>query len=205
MDLAGLSCAPDSQQVIDDHARCYPAADSQYLVPLPAFLAEEFLGLLVPDPKHPSRALLRDQWAVDAPFHILNLLDPQERDDEEATRDSAARAGLDPSPATPGYSELTFGPQHKPVVLRLARAAATWPHLAERQLYPLAERYPRVLVRADGVWSELLNIPAAPSSKVLAALGQAADEVLPQDSPEWLTAKDTLRQLADRKNPPASG
>ena len=204
VDLAGLSCAPDSQQVIDDHARCYPAADSQYLVPLPAFLAEEFLGLLVPDPKHPSRALLRDQWAVDAPFHILNLLDPQERDDEEATRDSAARAGLDPSPPTPGYSGHTFGPQHKPVVLRLARAAATWPHLAERQLYPLAERYPRVLVRADGVWSELLNIPAAPSSKVLAALGQAADEVLPQDSPEWLTAKDTLRQLADRKNPPAS-
>jgi hypothetical protein len=205
VDLAGLGCALDSQQVIDDHARCYPAADSQYLAPLPTCLAEEFLGLLVPDPARPSGTPLRDRWAVTAPFHILGLLDPRECEEEEAARDSAARAGMAPDPPTPGYYPgITFGPQRKPLVLRLVRASATWPHLAERQLYPLAERYPQVLVRTEGVWSELLNIPAQPSDKALAALGQAADEVLARDSQEWLTAKDTLRKLAERKNPPGA-
>lgn len=49
------------------------------------------------------------------------------------------------------------------------------------------------------MWPELLNIPAEPSDKALAALGQAADEVFSQDSQAWLTAKDMLRKLADRK------
>lgn len=201
VDLAGIGCALDSQQVLDDHARCYPAADSRYLAPLPSCLAEEFLGLLVPDPARPSGALLRDRWAVTAPFHILDLLDPRAREDEDATRDSATKAGLTPNPRTPDYSGLTFGPQHKSLVLRLVRAAAAWPHLAEQQLYPLAERYPQVLARTEGVWSELLNISAEPSCKALAALGQAVDEILPRDGREWLTAKDTLRQFATRKNP----
>jgi hypothetical protein len=198
VNLAGLGGALDPQQVLDDHARCYPADDNQYLAPLPTCLAEEFLGLLVPSPARPTTAKTQDPWALNAPFHLLDLLDPQAREDEERTRAANAKAGFAPHLPTPDYSQHTFGPQHRPLVLRLIRAISTWPHLAEKQLYPLAERYPQVLVSLEGIWPELLKIQIQPPDKVLAALSQATAKSLPEDSPERQTAMNALRQLADR-------
>jgi hypothetical protein len=201
VDLAALGCALNSQQVIDDHARCYPAADSRYLMPLPACLAEEFLGLLVPGPARRPGTPLQDRWSVNAPFRILGLLDPGELEDEKARRDSTATAALAPEPFGPDLSGLTYGPQQRLLVLRLIRAAAAWPHLAEWQLFPLAKNYPHVLIRTEGALSELLNIPLRPSTGTLAALGRAADEIFDRDSDQWLTAKNSLQRLADHETP----
>ena len=206
--IVGLAClggAPDPQQLIEDHARCYPADDNQYLAPLPTCLAEEFLGLLVPGSTRPTGPINQDKWALNAPFRILDLLDPQAREDEKLTRTATAKAGFAPRLPTPDYSEhITFGPQQTPLVMRLVRAASKWPHLAEQQLYPLAELYPQVVTSVEGVWPELLKIRTQPSDKVLAALSQAIVRSMPQHSPEWRMAMNALRQLADRKAGTAS-
>jgi hypothetical protein len=199
VNLAELGGALDPQQILDDHARCYPADDNQYLAPLPTCLAEEFLGLLVPGSTHATGAGTQDKWALNAPFRILDLLDTQARQDEKLTRAAAAKAGFTPRLPTPDYSKHTFGPQHRPLVMRLVRAASIWPHLAEQQLYPLAEHYPHVLTSVESIWPELLKIQIQPPDKVLAALSQAAADSLPQGSPEWRIAMNALRQFADRK------
>jgi hypothetical protein len=206
--LARLGCTLDEQQILDDHARCYPAGDNQYLAPLPACLSEEFLGLLVPTPARPPGAIAEDPWTAHAPFRILGLRDTQARRGMELTQANASRAGIKFARSTHGYSQYTFGPQLKPLIIRLARAASRWPHLAERQLYPLAEHYPLAVINVEGVWSELLKISLEPPDRVLDALSRAAVGTLPPGSPELLAAMNALQTLADRKaqraSPPAS-
>lgn len=203
--LADTGCDIDPQQVIVDHARCYPPEDdSTCLAPLPACVAEEFLGMLVPDPtcKGKTSRIPHDGWATGVPFHVLGLLTPQERDAEEQRRQQCRMAGIDPAPATPRYSpDHTFGPQLSPTIfLRLVRAASTRPHLAEQQLYPLARRYPRAVVMAgETALIELTRIEPKPSDNVLKELEEAVKEIGPDDLPYYQTAIDALhRQANDR-------
>jgi hypothetical protein len=202
VDLARLGSALDSQKVIEDHARCYPAADDdQYLATLPAGLAEEFLGLLVPGSAVRPETSLRDRWAVNKPFHLLGLPEPEELDDERARQESAARNGLAAEQPAADKPVLRPRTRHQLLIIRLVRAAAVWPHLAERQLYPLAEHYPHLIADINGIWPELLNISARPSRQVIKALEKAVDEVLDKGSPQWRTADDALRQLANAEDP----
>jgi hypothetical protein len=202
---ARIGCDADPRQVIDDHARCYPPPDDDcFLAPLAPCLAEEFLGMLVPDPRHERAFLARDAWATDAPFHVLGLMTPQERDSEALNRRRSAAAGIEPPPPTPLYSpDYTFGPQLDPVILRLVRAAATRPHLADRQLYPLALHYPKaVVMAANTALAELTEIRPQPPDNVLQALEEAVSECDRQDLSDYHAAVDALQRLADREGPP---
>ena len=202
--LARIGCDQDPQQIVDDHARCYPPTeDNKRLIPLPSCLAEEFLGMLVPDPARATGVLAQDGWATEAPFRILGLMSPQERDTEDQTRRKCIKAGLEPPPQVPTYSPLTFGPQLEPVIRNLVRAASTRPHIAEQQLYPLARRYPKAVVMAGSTArSELENIGTAPPCEVLTALEQAASECNPEDLTEWQAAMEELHRLANQEEPP---
>jgi hypothetical protein len=191
--LADTGCDIDPQQVIVDHARCYPPEDdSTCLAPLPACVAEEFLGMLVRDParKGKSSRIAHDGWATDVPFHVLGLLPPQERDAEEHRRQQCRIAGVDPAPTTPKYSpDHTFGPQLLPTILRLVRAASTRPHLAEQQLYPLAQRYPKAVVMAgETALIELTRIDPKPPGDVLQELKAAVKEIGPDALPYYQAA-----------------
>jgi hypothetical protein len=200
--LADMGCDIDPQQVIVDHARCYPPEDdSTCLAPLPACVAEEFLGMLVRDParKGKSSRIAHDGWATDVPFHVLGLLPPQERDAEEQRRQQCRMAGIDPAPATPPYSpDHTFGPQLLPTILRLVRAASTRPHLAKQQLYPLAQRYPKAVVMAgETALIELTRIDPKPSHDVLQELKEAVKEIGPNDLAYYQAAMDALHRQAN--------
>jgi hypothetical protein len=78
VDLARIGCSLDAQLIIDDHARCYPPTDDNLcLAPLPSCVAEEFLGLLIPDPERETSLLTPDPWATTIPFHLLGLVRQQ--------------------------------------------------------------------------------------------------------------------------------
>lgn len=121
------------------HGKCSSHADdNQVLAPLAAGLAEEFLAMLAGDPSHSAGILPADLWATGAPFRPLGVMIPQERQPEDDIRKSCLSAGEEPLPAEPRYSKVTFEPQLQPMIIRLTRAAASWPQFAEQQLYPLA-------------------------------------------------------------------
>jgi hypothetical protein len=84
-----------------------------------------------PGPQEPALS-----WADSAPFRVLGLLPPQQREAQENAQRRAVAAWIEASPAEPKYPlGYTFGPQLDPTILRLVRAASTRPHLAEQQLY----------------------------------------------------------------------
>ena len=144
---------------------------------------------------------ISDRWAVNTPFHLLGLPDPGELDDERIRRESAATAGLTTDGPWHDNPPPSMSAQHKRLIVRLIRAAAIWPHLAEKQLYPLTEHYPHVLARTEGIWHELLKITARPPAQVLAALTAAVEEVLDPSSQQWQIATKVLRQIAERDSP----
>jgi hypothetical protein len=169
----------DPQQVIDDHARCYPPSylDTDRLVPLATCLAEEFLGMLVAD-GHPQTGLIApDAWADSAPFRVLGLRPPSEREADERARQRAEAAGIDVPPVAPKYtSAYTFRSELLDLtILRLVRAASTRPHLAERQLYPLAKNYPEAVVMTTNTAQAEL-IATHPPADVLEALERARQQ-----------------------------
>lgn len=198
--LGRIGTTLDPQQVVDDHAQCYPAADDDSrLAPLPSCLAEEFLAMLISGSADASRAgaLTTDPWAIGATFHVLGLLSPEERETEDLTRRLCAAAGIEsPSPA-PKYSQLTFGPWLQPMIMRLVRAASTHPHLAENLLYPLAEKYPKAVVMAGStLLSELAKLRPEPPPAARLALAEAASECDLQSAAEWREALQELQRLA---------
>jgi hypothetical protein len=84
-------------------------------------------------------------------------------------------------------------------ILRLVRAAATHPHLAELQLYPLVKYCPRaVLMAQNNALIELTEIRPEPPGDVLNALQEAAGGCKPEDLANRQEAIDALRRLASR-------
>jgi hypothetical protein len=210
---AQISSTADPQQVIDDHARCYPPSrlPADRLAPLAACLAEEFLGILVPDGRAETDVIFSDfsdPWADSAPFRVLGLLPPQQRKARENAQRRAAAAGIEASPAEPKYpSAYTFGPQLDTAILRLVRAASTRPHLAEQQLYPLARHYPKAVVMADNTaLTELLAFRPAPPADVLNALEEAVRDCDRGNLKDYCAALAALTRSTDGVVPcPAAG
>lgn len=198
--LARIGCNMDMQQIIDDHARCYPPTDDNYrLAPLAPCLAEEFLGVLVPDSECDDDRRLVDAWATATPFHILGLTQPPELEAGAFEHQMTAAAGAkSPRPAAARSQDYTFLPVMAPPTVRsLVRAAATWPHLAKRQLYPLARHYPKAVVMAgDDVMAELRKLRPAPPDDVLQVLDKTTKEYYPADLADYRKAIEALQQLA---------
>jgi hypothetical protein len=199
--LAGIGCYLTPQQVIEDHARCYPADDSQMLAPLAVGLAEEFLAMLLGSPDHPAGIVPADPWAAVAPFRLLGVMSPQERQPEVNRLKHCITEGEEPPPAEPRYSKATFGPQLQPMITRLARAATSWPEVAEQQLYPLAYFYPRAVVMAGpAAVDELLAL--APPRYVREAIDKARTECDPDDIHPYRQAMEELVEMRRRGDPP---
>lgn len=202
--LADLGCHLTPQQVIEDHARCYPADDNQLLAPAPAGLAEEFLAMLAGDTDHPMGILPADPWAVGAAFRLLGVMTPQERQPEDDIRKRCIAAGEEPPPAEPRYSKVIFGPQLQPMIIRLTRAAASRPQLAEQQLYPLAYFYPQAVVMAGpAALDELLALQ--PPRYIRAALDKARSECDPDDPQPYRQAMEELAAMRGHCGPAAGG
>lgn len=203
MRLARIGCHIDTQQVIDDHARCYPpAVDNLCLAPLAPCLAEEFLGMLVPDPRRETALIAQDPWATGAPFHMLDLKAPEELETEALEWRTSAKAGVQPPLATSQYSPHTFGPQLTPMILHLVRSASAHPHLADQQLYPLARLYPKAVVMAGKTaLTELTEIRPEPPDDVRKVLEEAARECDPDDLAGYQQAIDALQRLVDSPSP----
>ncbi|WFB06145.1 tetratricopeptide repeat protein [Streptomyces sp. LX-29] len=110
----------DVEQVLADHAVCYPpTASGVVFEPLyPDRLAEDFLALTLPghDAEYPAR-----DWAAETTVALL------------------ART---PDGTAPNWLPRT--------VSALAAAAARWPHVGRGHLYPLLHRDPRLAVEAGG-------------------------------------------------------
>ena len=202
--LAHLGCHLEPEQIIEDHARCYPADDNQLLAPLAAGLAEEFLAMILGDPDHPTAILPADPWATGAPFRLLGVMTPQERQPEDDLRVRRITAGEEPPQAEPRYSTVTFGPQLQPTIIRLIRAAASCPKIAEQQLYPLAYFYPRAIVMAGPVAvDEVLAMD--PPCYIRKAIDTAQSECQPDNPQPYLQAMEELADMGKRYGPAAGG
>ncbi len=114
--------------VLEDHARCYPAADPDtVLEPLyPDRLAEDFLALMMPG--HDVAGHEPDAWASAVP-KLLVTKDP-------------------PVPTEALRSATTT----------LIEAARRWPHLVERQVAPLLRAHPHVALAGGDVLSALAEL-----------------------------------------------
>jgi hypothetical protein len=86
--------------------------------------------------------------------------------------------------------------------MRLVWAAAAWPHVAEKQLYPLAELYPKAIIMAGpDALAELFEIHPSPPERVWRTLEQAANECSLDDNAGWQAAMDELQERANREGP----
>ncbi|MDI2027137.1 tetratricopeptide repeat protein [Saccharopolyspora sp. TS4A08] len=134
--LESLDLAQPAEQVLDDHALCYPPAGpaNSALEPLyPDRLAEDFLALTLPghDADYPAQ-----DWA--APTTATLLDGPQHPDYTGHLADTGHLA-----------RGMTF----------LAAAAQRWPHVGPRHLYPLLRESPRSAVAAgSAVLSALADL-----------------------------------------------
>lgn len=110
-------------QVLTDHAALYPPADPDtVLEPLyPDRLGEDFLALTTPGQTDTDDSRI-EPWATTLPAQLLITDD------------------ADDPPPTYARAAITV----------LIEAARRWPHLAERQLYPLLRQRPRLALTAGG-------------------------------------------------------
>ena len=134
--LTRLDVGSQVQQILTDHAACYPPAypaDATALEPLyPDRLAEDYLALALPG--HDISGYPPDPWTDTAPANLL------------------IRTGNTPAP---GYTPraVTF----------LTAAAARWPHIGTRHLYPLLREDPEVALRGGStVLTALADLPTVP-------------------------------------------
>ncbi|MGH3846951.1 MAG: tetratricopeptide repeat protein, partial [Pseudonocardiaceae bacterium] len=110
-------------QVLTDHAALYPPADpGTVLEPLyPDRLGEDFLALTTPGQTDTDDTCIKP-WATTLPAQLLITDD------------------ADDPPPTYARAAITV----------LIEATRRWPHLAERQLYPLLRQRPRLALTAGG-------------------------------------------------------
>jgi tetratricopeptide (TPR) repeat protein len=133
LDRVGIASAESADEVIREHIVCYPPTEIENaLEPLyPDRLGEDFIALHTPG--HQVVDYLPDEWARDAPRHLL---------------------GRDNEPAAPWT---------RPALAVLIEAAHRWPHLAERQLYPLLRDEAALALAAGGpALSRLTGIANVP-------------------------------------------
>ena len=150
--LPPLPLGAAAQEVIDDHALCYPPTSSNVLEPLyPDRLGEDFVAALLPGapPDHHDTAPLDFLADPIAPTILNRLID-------DAVR----------------YSPIAV-----PVVTMLVETARRWPHVAERNLAPIVARPDSPLLTCYGtVIERAATIPAL--APLLPDLGAALDRVI---------------------------
>ncbi|WBB99576.1 hypothetical protein O7543_05185 [Solwaraspora sp. WMMA2080] len=130
-------CTPDAaDQVLTDHAVCYPPAEpDKVLEPLyPDRLGEDFVALRLPG--HGVAGSPTDPWSSTAITRLITDTDPD-------------GAGLPPWSA----AALTV----------LVEVAIRWPHVASRLLSPLLRDRPELAVAASGTVLSWRSPPAEPS------------------------------------------
>ncbi|MEV7021523.1 tetratricopeptide repeat protein [Kitasatospora sp. NPDC093558] len=131
--LAAQGLEPSPEQILTDHAVCYPPADparDTVLEPLyPDRLAEDFLALTFPG--HPADYPAQD-WAP-------------------ATAGQLLRVGDDRTPPAWAPRAIAF----------LAAAAVRWPHLGPQCLFPVLLQEPELALTAgSAALTDLAAIPA---------------------------------------------
>jgi tetratricopeptide (TPR) repeat protein len=135
-----------ADELLDDHAICYPPADparAHVLEPLlPDRLAEDFLALTLPG--SPVTGYATDPWAASGTTALLA------RDKDGAAAPWTARA-------------VTF----------LAEAAGRWPHVGKRHLFPVLKEDPRLALDAGNVALFQLADLDDPDPEVLDAIETA--------------------------------
>lgn len=136
--LTQLDLGVHAERALSDHGTCYPPPKDEagtVLEPLyPDRLAEDFLALALPG--HEISAYPPDPWTSPAPATLLNPVGSAEA----------------PPPYTP--RGVTF----------LAAAAARWPHVGQRHLYPLLRCDPSLAVRAgSAAMASLAELPTVPT------------------------------------------
>jgi tetratricopeptide (TPR) repeat protein len=119
----GEATAQPVSQVLADHAVLYPPADPDtVLEPLyPDRLGEDFIALTTPGHTDTGRGQ-GAPWAATLPAQLLTT------DDGDGPAPAYARAAI----------------------TVLIEAAHRWPHLADRQLYPILRKRPRLALTAGG-------------------------------------------------------
>lgn len=138
--LGRLDLETHPEQILGDHATCYPPADPRQgavLEPLyPDRLAEDFLALMLPG--HDVGAYPADPWAATSTGLIL-----------KSTEDGEP-------------------PRHLPRAMTfLAAAAERWPHVGTGHLYPLLLDSPGLAVSAGGAaLTSLAGLPTIPTDLV---------------------------------------
>jgi hypothetical protein len=112
------------EDLLDDHARCYPPADPAR--PLEALapdrLGEDFLALTLPGREDQFGYYATDLWTVTAPRRLL----------------APAGANSDAAPGT------------RQAMATLIQGAARWPHVTHLHLLPLLASYPELALAAGG-------------------------------------------------------
>ncbi|WP_280245781.1 tetratricopeptide repeat protein [Nocardia abscessus] len=158
--IAGDDTTADN--LIDDHARCYPPTET-VLNPLqPDVLGEDFLALLTPGRPDTTTVTAVDDWVI------------------EATHTAVHRpASTEPPPAWAGS-----------VLATLVEAACRWPHLATSLLYPILTQDPLLAVCADSTTLvRLILLPESPTP-VLQTLHQHLTDDTDRDNSAVLAALD---------------
>jgi hypothetical protein len=189
--MTHLGCGLLPGQVIDDHARCYPSADpDSRLAPLSSCLAEEFLGLLVPNPANLAAAsvVAADAWAAGVPSKVMEAASRQTLD-----REPVAGTSAETSADNPEYPAPVARPWLRPMTLRLIRAAASRPHLAQQVLYPLAEKFPQAMTMAGS--DVLIELDELISARPRASGGHSRQPGTGPESGHSSRWHDAIRQL----------
>ncbi|WP_436533155.1 tetratricopeptide repeat protein [Actinoplanes sp. HUAS TT8] len=130
-DAGALTPDIGADQIIDDHATCYPPADTRTVFePLhPDRLGEDLIALSTPGHGHQGVVDLERDWT---PVAITGLL-------------------------TTGDSTPTWTPT---AITVLVEAARRWPHLASDVLYPIIRTRPQLAIAAGGAaLTRLTGIP----------------------------------------------
>ncbi|MGY2024884.1 hypothetical protein [Nocardia gipuzkoensis] len=156
--IAGDDTTADN--LIDDHARCYPPTET-VLNPLqPDVLGEDFLALLTPGRPDTTAVTAVDDWVIEATHTAVHRPAPTE-----------------PPPAWAGS-----------VLSTLVEAACRWPHLATTLLYPILTQDPLLAVCADSTTLvRLILLPESPTP-VLQTLHQHLTDDTDRDNSAVLAA-----------------
>ncbi|MFI9812592.1 tetratricopeptide repeat protein [Saccharothrix variisporea] len=176
-----------AEQLLADHALCYPPTDpgrANVLEPLlPDRLAEDFLALLTPG--HDIDSYEPDPWATAVPGRLLldftALVDTAVEGlgaalapGREATTDLDGRPANGSARTTVDSTGTHLGVADRAVTF-LASAAGRWPHVGTEVLYPLLRVQPHVAVAAG---SRALTAVADIDDVPLEVLG-AVEQALP--------------------------
>ncbi|WP_030719219.1 tetratricopeptide repeat protein [Streptomyces sp. NRRL F-2580] len=141
LDRIGLSGSSPSV-VVDDHAVCYPPRDpaaGAVLEPLyPDRLAEDFLALSTPG--HMCAGYVPDPWAARAAERLLR---PEQAPSPPAGGPHWFRRRAQPPPPE-------AVPYTRSALAVLTDTARRWPHVAERELWPLLRARPQLAVEGGG-------------------------------------------------------